>query len=48
MLVGKRNLDFQYQMYDGWIKLIDEERNLGVLMFKDLKLPKKCLLAKNN
>ena len=47
MYIGKRNLDFQYQMNDGWDKTVDEERDLGVLMSKDLKFSKQFLLAKN-
>ena len=35
--IGKRNLEFQYQMNDGWVKSVDEERDPGVLMPKDLK-----------
>ena len=34
-------------MNDGWVKSVNEERNLVVLMSKDLKLSKQCLLAKN-
>ena len=26
---GKRNLGFQYQMNDGWVKSVDEERREG-------------------
>ena len=37
MHIGKSNLEFQYQMNNGWVKSIDEEKDLGVLMFKDLK-----------
>ena len=47
MNIGKRNLDFQYQMNDGWVKSVDEERDLGVLISKDLKFSKQCLLSKN-
>ena len=42
-----KNLDFQYQMNVGWVKSVDEERDLGVLTSKDLKFSKQCLLAKN-
>ena len=28
--IGKRNLEFQYQMNDGWLKSVDEKRDLGV------------------
>ena len=35
MHVGRRNLDFQYQMNDGRVKSVDGERDLGVLMSKD-------------
>ena len=38
MHIGKRNLNFQYQMNDDWVKSIDEERNLGVFVSKDLIL----------
>ena len=34
---GKRNLEFQYQINDGWLKPVDEERDIGVLMSRDLK-----------
>ena len=36
--IGKRNLQFQYQMNDGRLKSVDEERDLGVLLSKDLKI----------
>ena len=47
MHIGKRNLGFQYQMNYGWVKSVDEEKDHGVLMCKDLKFSKQCLLAKN-
>ena len=47
MHIGKINLEFQYQMNDVWVKSVDEKRDLGVLMSKDLKFSKQCLLAKN-
>ena len=31
MHIGKRNLDFQYLMNAGWVKSVDEERDLGVM-----------------
>ena len=34
-------------MNDGWIKSVDEERYLGVLISKDLKFSIHSLLAKN-
>ena len=33
-------------MNDGWVKSVDEEKDLWVLMFKELKFSK-CLIAKN-
>ena len=39
-------MEFQYQINDGWVKLLYEERGLGVLMSTDLKFSKQCLLAK--
>ena len=47
MHIGKRNLEYQYQMSDGWVKSIDEERDLGVVISKDLKFSRQCLMAKN-
>ena len=47
MHIGKRNLEFQYQMNDGWVESVDEERDLRVLISKDLKFSKQCLLVKN-
>ena len=44
--IGKINLEFQYQMDDGWVKSVDEERDFDVLMSKDLKFWKQCILAK--
>ena len=40
MRIRKINLDFQCQMNDGWVKSIDEERDLGVLMSKDFQFSK--------
>ena len=34
-------------MNDGWVKLIDEERDLGALISKDLKFSRQCLMATN-
>ena len=34
-------------MNNGYFKSIDEERDLGVLISKDLKFSKQCLMAKN-
>ena len=45
--IGKRNLEFQYQMNDGWVKAVDEERDLGMILSKVLELPEQCLWAKN-
>ena len=45
--IVRRNLDFQYQMNDEWVKSVDEERDQGVLMSRDLNFSKQCLLAKN-
>ena len=40
MHIKKRNLELQYHMNNGWDKSVDEERDLGVLMSKDLKFSK--------
>ena len=40
----QRNLEFQYQMNDGWVIL---ERDFEVLMSRDLKFLKQCILAEN-
>ena len=34
-------------MNDGWIKSIDEERDLGVIISKDFKFSRQCLMTKN-
>ena len=38
MYTAKRNLKFKYQMNDGWVKSVNEERDLGILMSKELTL----------
>ena len=43
--IGKINFKFQYQMNDGWVKLINEKKDLGVITSKDLKFSRQCLLA---
>ena len=40
MLMAGRNLEFQYHMNDGWVKSVDDEKDRGVLMSKDLKFSK--------
>ena len=40
MHIEKRNSQFQYQMNDGWVRSVDEEGDLGVLMSKGLKFSK--------
>ena len=34
-------------MNDGWVKSVDEEKDLEVIMTRGLKFFKKCLLTKN-
>ena len=34
-------------MNDGWVKSIDKERDLGMIISKDLKFLRQCLLVKN-
>ena len=38
----------QYQMNDGWIKSVNEEKDFEVLIPKYLKFLKQCLLIKNS
>ena len=33
-------------MNDGWVKSIDEKKDLEMIMFKDLKFSKQCVLVK--
>ena len=35
-------------MNDGWVKSVDEERDLGVLISKDLKFSRQHPMAKND
>ena len=37
---------FRVSVPDGWVKSVEEERDLGVLMSKDLKFSKLCLFPK--
>ena len=37
---------FGVSVPDGWVKSVEEERDLGVLMSKDLKFSKLCLFPK--
>ena len=34
-------------MNDGWVQSIDEKRDLEVLISKDLKFSRQCLMAKS-
>ena len=47
MHIEKRSLEFQYQMNDRRVKSREEERDLGVLISKDLKCSRECLMAIN-
>ena len=47
MRIGKINLEFQYQMNDGWVKSVDEERDLEMIIYKVLKFLKQYLLGKS-
>ena len=40
MYIGKRSVDFHNQMNDSWVKSVDEEKYLGVLMYKDMEFSK--------
>ena len=46
MNIMKKNFEFQYQMKDGWVKSVNKQRDLGVLISKDLKFSKQSLLEK--
>ena len=46
-IVNKCGVELQYQMKDGWVRSVDEERDVGVIISKGLKFLKQCLLAKN-
>ena len=46
MHIGKRNLEFQYQINDGWVKSVDEKKDLRVLISNDLKLYKTMSIGK--
>ena len=46
MHIGKRNLEFQYQMNDGWVKSVDIDRDLGELKSKDLKFSETMSIGK--
>ena len=46
MHIREVTLKFQYLMNDGWVKSVDEERELEVLMSKDLKFSIQCYWQK--
>ena len=46
--IRKISLKFQSKMNNGWIKSVNEERDLGMLISKDLKFSKQCPLEKNS
>ncbi|KAL7637927.1 UNVERIFIED_CONTAM: hypothetical protein RMT77_011540 [Armadillidium vulgare] len=39
---GSRNIEYNYVIDDSDIKVVDEEKDLGVLISKDLKFAKQC------
>ena len=43
--MGKRNLEFHHQMSDGWVKPMDEERDLEVLISKYLEFSSQYLMT---
>ena len=40
ILMGKRNLELQYQMNDGRVKSVNEERDLGLEILKTMCIGK--------
>ena len=47
MHVGHKNIEFSYSMDGQWINDVDEEKDLGVIISKDLKASRQCLAARN-
>ena len=47
MHIGRNNLQYQYNLNGGWVKSVDEEKDLGVIVSSDLKASKQCMKAKN-
>jgi len=45
--VGYKNLDFNYQLGGTWLENIEAEKDLGVIVSRDLKGHKQCLDARN-
>ena len=43
----EKKFRFQNQVNEGWVKSVDEERDLRVIMSKDLKFSKQYILARN-
>ena len=42
-----RKKKFQVSVPDKWVRSIDEESDLGIIISKDLKFSRQCLMAKN-
>ena len=47
MHIENRNSEFYCQMNNGQVKSVDEGRDPGVLISRDLKFLKQCLLSSN-
>lgn len=47
MHIGRNNRNFEYEMGGNWLDIINQERDLGVIMSNDLKSSKQCLEARN-
>ena len=47
MHIGHSNKEFGYSVEGDWLQEVEEERDLGVIVSKDMKFHKQCLEARN-
>ena len=45
--VGNRNTNFNYELEGSWLENCDKEKDLGVIIDRDLKFSQQCLEARN-
>ena len=45
--VGRNNIEFEYEMGGDWILNVDNEKDLGIIITKDLKPHEQCVAARN-
>ena len=45
--IGSKNINFNYEINNDWLPIVDQENDLGVIVSSDLKNSAQCISAKN-